>query len=609
MYIVTFYSFKGGVGRTLALANVGLELARTGRRVLLVDFDLEAPGIHTFRLLGPKEAHVGLVDYISDYLSTTSAPDVRNYTYEALGVGQNNGRLWVMSAGKNGSGYSSRLAAINWQELYKEQDGFLMFEDMKAQWKSSFEPDYVLIDSRTGHTDIGGICTRQLPNAAVILFFPNEQNLAGLKPIVSSIRTEDEKTKKKTQLHFVMSNVPDLDDEDEILANLQRGFQDELGYESLTSTIHRYDSLLLLQQSLFIVERPRSRLAREYKKLTQEITEKNIEDREGVIQSLSRKRRRFILDERMIKDEEDRIDKIFKHHAKDGELLYLLAMELKRFGRSKKSEMLLDRSINCGYRSPEALLSRADTLQKDGKTEDALDCIWQVFNYDNLNREQLGVGVDILRRIEPEKLLEIADSAAFQSLSVDKCLWISSELRWCKQGLQAKVDLLSRHYKDPKQSVLTAGRVKNQLVLALIGLGKFEQAIRLFGSTQPNLEDMEIDDCFNYAMAEWGLKGTPSKDIFSYVVELDSKNKGFRIGNYHQCLAVAFWAINKKNKEGLKELQKAIDIISEEPSAGEFSCWRYLTVTPEEFREDCDSIRQLIQGKDIKPLFWPKQEN
>jgi len=41
MYTVTFYSFKGGVGRTLALANVGLELARTGRRVLLVDFDLE----------------------------------------------------------------------------------------------------------------------------------------------------------------------------------------------------------------------------------------------------------------------------------------------------------------------------------------------------------------------------------------------------------------------------------------------------------------------------------------------------------------------------------------------------------------------------------------
>ena len=101
MYVVTFYSFKGGVGRTLALANVGLELARTGRSVLLVDFDLEAPGIHTFNHLKPKdEHHKGLVDYISDYLNTKSSPDVRNYIYEALGIGQNNGRLWVMPAGK-----------------------------------------------------------------------------------------------------------------------------------------------------------------------------------------------------------------------------------------------------------------------------------------------------------------------------------------------------------------------------------------------------------------------------------------------------------------------------------------------------------------------------
>jgi len=245
MYVVTFYSFKGGVGRTLALANVGLELARTGRRVLLVDFDLEAPGVHTFKLMKPRDAHLGLVDYISDYISSRSAPDVRNYIYEALGVGQNDGRLWVMSAGKSGAEYSRKLRAIHWETLYKKQDGFIMFEDMKKQWESSYEPDYVLIDSRTGHTDTGGICTRQLPNAVVTLFFPNEQNLAGLKPIVSSIRDEDKKSKKETHLHFVMSNVPDLDDEDEILANLETRFKEELCYKSLTVTIHRYDSCLL----------------------------------------------------------------------------------------------------------------------------------------------------------------------------------------------------------------------------------------------------------------------------------------------------------------------------------------------------------------------------
>jgi Mrp family chromosome partitioning ATPase len=43
--IVTFYSYKGGTGRTMAAANIACLLAKAGRRVLLVDFDLEAPGV------------------------------------------------------------------------------------------------------------------------------------------------------------------------------------------------------------------------------------------------------------------------------------------------------------------------------------------------------------------------------------------------------------------------------------------------------------------------------------------------------------------------------------------------------------------------------------
>jgi cellulose biosynthesis protein BcsQ len=43
MYTITFYSFKGGVGRTMALVNVAAELAKMGRKVLVVDFDLDAP--------------------------------------------------------------------------------------------------------------------------------------------------------------------------------------------------------------------------------------------------------------------------------------------------------------------------------------------------------------------------------------------------------------------------------------------------------------------------------------------------------------------------------------------------------------------------------------
>ena len=48
--IVTFYSWKGGVGRTMALANVAIQLARKGHSVLAVDWDLEAPGLNRYFL-------------------------------------------------------------------------------------------------------------------------------------------------------------------------------------------------------------------------------------------------------------------------------------------------------------------------------------------------------------------------------------------------------------------------------------------------------------------------------------------------------------------------------------------------------------------------------
>ena len=168
--------------------------------------------------------------------------------------------------------YARKLAQIDWGVLYEQYDGYLLFEDLKEQWRNSFQPDYVLIDSRTGHTDVCGICTRQLPNAVVILFFPNAQNLRGLIKVVSDIRTQRKQPgAKPIELQFVMSNVPDLDDEDRILEERIGSFRQELGFGREATVIHRYDSLSLLNQSIFTKERPRSRLAKEYRDVTSAI--------------------------------------------------------------------------------------------------------------------------------------------------------------------------------------------------------------------------------------------------------------------------------------------------------------------------------------------------
>ena len=80
--IVTFYSYKGGTGRTMALANVSWILASNGKRVLTVDWDLESPGLHKFFHPFLDESTVsatpGVIDIINDYAVAALDPGHRS---------------------------------------------------------------------------------------------------------------------------------------------------------------------------------------------------------------------------------------------------------------------------------------------------------------------------------------------------------------------------------------------------------------------------------------------------------------------------------------------------------------------------------------------------
>jgi MinD-like ATPase involved in chromosome partitioning or flagellar assembly len=542
---------------------------------------------------------------VSNFMETRIAPDANGFIYEVFGIGQKSGHLWVMPAGKRDEQFARKLSGINWKKLYDNYDGFLMFEDLKAQWAKSFQPDYVLIDSRTGHTDIEGICTRQLPDAVVILFFPNEQNLVGLKSTVSSIRSEKKRLKEKEiKLHYVMSNVPDLDDEQEILAALQHRFQQELGYDELTAIIHRYDSLSLLNQSLFVLERPKSRLSKEYLALMNGITDENVQDRQAVIRNLIRRKSYVMYTGSARESQQERVDEILKYHSHDGELLYMLSMDLKRRGRLEESKMLLGRSIALGHRSPEALLAQGEVRLQERDISGALSDVFEAFESEDLDEDQLARGIEILRLAEPKKLLEIAKTPAFRSLNFPKIYLIANDLMWCKEGLQAAVELLERYQEDSNLKVRTAVGIRTSLSLSLIGLSRFDDALRLFGNIRPAPQDLDRSESFNYGMAEWGKTGTAHKDMFERVVALDTKSD-FRLGaNYQQCLALALWVIGSK-QDALWRIKKA-EVLVVERSKPEFSCWRYTMVTPSDFQEDCKQMRCLFEGKKIYPPFFLK---
>ncbi len=180
--IVTFYSYKGGVGRTMAVANVAVSLARQGMRVLAVDWDLEAPGLHRYFADSKQERHSegGLLECLTDNINdVTSSSTWRKYI--ATVTVERGTTLSALMAGRFDAGYESRVLKFNWSEFFQRRSGGTALEALRKQWINDF--DVTLIDSRTGISDSGGICTVQMPDILVPVFTANRQSLDGAKQI------------------------------------------------------------------------------------------------------------------------------------------------------------------------------------------------------------------------------------------------------------------------------------------------------------------------------------------------------------------------------------------------------------------------------------------
>ena len=279
---VTFYSYKGGVGRSLALANTAALLVKRGRRVLLIDFDIEAPGLDSFAEFAPAAGKSGVVEYVSEFLRHKIAPDIRPFVHRCELPGPLRGQLCVMPAGKRDAAYNHQLAHINWAELYESGLGTPFFANWKAAIDHHFQPDYIFVDSRTGLTEVGGVCTTQLPDLVMMLFGLNDQNVRGIATVAQSIRAAD--PDRVPQIHFVATPVPNLPADQRGVVTDKRAQErrslltermdtaaEQIGVK-ISSTI-RYYSPASLSEKLFVLEEgfARQSINGDYERLCEQI--------------------------------------------------------------------------------------------------------------------------------------------------------------------------------------------------------------------------------------------------------------------------------------------------------------------------------------------------
>jgi hypothetical protein len=203
--IITFYSFKGGTGRTMALANAACLLAAAGHSVLAIDWDLEAPGLHRFLhpfLADPSLSNTyGLIDLFWDYALAAAREGTSDRDFEPLsladpahaatptsfqaeGAGKH-GCLHIIGAGMQNAIYGDRVRGFNWGEMFSRLKGEEFVRRFGKKCRERYE--YTLIDSRTGIADTAGIATITLPDRVVLCFTPNRQSVLGVRAVGDSI--------------------------------------------------------------------------------------------------------------------------------------------------------------------------------------------------------------------------------------------------------------------------------------------------------------------------------------------------------------------------------------------------------------------------------------
>jgi hypothetical protein len=241
--IYTFYSFKGGVGRSMALANVAELLYQQGLRVLMVDFDLEAPGLERFFDVPKSMLHTpgeimsarGIVDMLLSYKELRSLPrphlpqamrdshlqdafpfpvePLTNFIVPLYKENLSGGSLAIIPAGQRRNAdfarYANQVRSFDWNDFYRNRDGEQFFEWFRQEAEAEF--DVVLIDSRTGVTEMGGVCNYQLADVVILFVAPNQQNVDGTKWIAESLLDpqliEEGRKGRPLSLVFVPSRI------------------------------------------------------------------------------------------------------------------------------------------------------------------------------------------------------------------------------------------------------------------------------------------------------------------------------------------------------------------------------------------------------------------
>lgn len=184
-HLISFYSYKGGVGRTLALVQTAYLLAKKGKNVLMLDLDIEAPSLYDI-FSNKIELDKGIVDYLYEQEFAGEEKDINiDDIVSNIQVDETlAGNLYTIPAGIMSAEYIYKLTQLKPKFLSRRDYLTVLLEKLQKR----LEIDIVLIDSRTGINDWGAFSILDIADEVFFFTYPNRENITGTRTIVDLMK-------------------------------------------------------------------------------------------------------------------------------------------------------------------------------------------------------------------------------------------------------------------------------------------------------------------------------------------------------------------------------------------------------------------------------------
>jgi tetratricopeptide (TPR) repeat protein len=553
MFFVTFYSYKGGVGRTLALVNTAVRLASRGKKVFILDFDLEAPGVDAFDWFRDENPRPGIVEYIGSFADDGKVDPLDQYVSEVNSSKTAPGKIFFMGAGRKDENYQFLLSRLDWKHFYKQQDGFLFVENLKSTIGRKYAPDYVLVDSRTGLTDISGICTLQLPDLVVLIFNLNNQNVQGVSKIYRSIQKN--KLGKMIKTLQVASPIPDVPDFVGVRRERLENAREKIGAE--VDVILPFDAFVAFEETILNGGTSKTYLSESYEKLSSAIVKANPLD----ILTMVEEAKRF-MEQGNLEAAENKFQELIDTNPES----YQASLEYGRFlrtrGKDKEALEYFERARHLNPADPE-LLGQLVRL------------------YLSLDRHE-----EALRHLD-EFLVSSKDSESMESIAT--AMELGDE-----PGAAIKVyDRMLQLWDEPDSPM--------NLANLYMQVGKPELAIPLYKRVMVK-EETSLPAVYNYAYALSLLRDPSAAEHFKRAVVLFERNDIRRqspaqAANWYQAVSNAY--------AGLADFDRAQNALNEalesakklSPNRLVFSSVLYKQIPAKQFIEETLHLLKRIEEK------------